>query len=62
MTSEYSTPRGQNLTDRMRRAWSTSYIPDDALYTGMPYYMTDGLGLAANKPFDHPSIPIAGAP
>ncbi|MET9340995.1 phytanoyl-CoA dioxygenase family protein [Nonomuraea sp. NPDC003804] len=43
-----------------RLSFTVTYFDADTLYTGMPYGQTDGLGLAVNKPFDHPRFPCLG--
>ncbi len=47
-----------NRSDRIRRGWVVAYFPADTQYTGMPRKESDGLGLEAFKPFDHPRFPI----
>jgi len=47
-----------NLSNRSRWAYSVSYFDADTLYTGAPYYTTDGLGLKVNEPFEHPRFPV----
>ncbi|MEU4698089.1 phytanoyl-CoA dioxygenase family protein [Nonomuraea dietziae] len=46
-----------NRRDSPRLSFTATYFDADALYTGMPYGQTDGLGLAVNQPFDHPRFP-----
>ncbi|WP_214326743.1 phytanoyl-CoA dioxygenase family protein [Nonomuraea sediminis] len=46
-----------NQRDTPRLSFTVTYFDADALYTGMPYQQTDGLGLEANKPFDHARFP-----
>lgn len=48
----------RNVTDRERRAWTISYIPNDVLYDGKPDHHTDGLGIGQYKPFDHAKFPL----
>jgi ectoine hydroxylase-related dioxygenase (phytanoyl-CoA dioxygenase family) len=44
----------ENRTDRTRWAYACAYFPANALYTGAPQRICDGLGLEVNQPFDHP--------
>jgi len=46
-----------NRRDRTRLSFTVTYFDADALYTGTPYRQTDGLGLAVNRPFEHPEFP-----
>jgi ectoine hydroxylase-related dioxygenase (phytanoyl-CoA dioxygenase family) len=47
-----------NRRDTPRLSFTVTYFDADALYTGMPYTQTDGLGLGLNQPFDHPKFPV----
>lgn len=47
-----------NRTDRPRHALAIIYMPTDTTYNGKPHVVTDGLGLEAGKPFDHPHFPL----
>jgi ectoine hydroxylase-related dioxygenase (phytanoyl-CoA dioxygenase family) len=51
-----------NTGDRPRWAYILSYVPGDALYTGLPCPVTDPLDLEINKPLDHPSFPVVYTP
>jgi ectoine hydroxylase-related dioxygenase (phytanoyl-CoA dioxygenase family) len=52
-----------NRRDAPRLSFTATYFDADALYTGTPYAQTDGLGLAVNRPFDHPRFPcVKGLP
>ena len=48
---------GANHGTGKRWAYTSAWMPADALYTGMPCQFTDGLGLEVNKEFDHPRFP-----
>lgn len=47
-----------NRRDTARLSFTVTYFDADALYTGMPYQQTDGLGLTVNRPFEHPKFPV----
>ncbi|MBW8485438.1 phytanoyl-CoA dioxygenase family protein [Actinomadura parmotrematis] len=47
-----------NRRDRPRLSFTATYFDAAALYTGAPYGQTDGLGLAVNRPFEHPTFPL----
>jgi ectoine hydroxylase-related dioxygenase (phytanoyl-CoA dioxygenase family) len=49
---------GLNRSDRPYRRASFVYFPADTRYTCVPYYSTDGLGLAPFKPLDHERFPV----
>jgi hypothetical protein len=49
---------GLNTSDRAYRRASFVYFPAEARYTCVPYYSTDGLGLAPFQPLDHKRFPI----
>jgi hypothetical protein len=55
LTVHYAQP---NQTHRLRWAYTSYRIPAHALYTGAPNPWTDGLGLAVDKPLDHPLFPV----
>ncbi|NRQ37552.1 hypothetical protein HII36_37840 [Nonomuraea sp. NN258] len=40
-----------------RLSFTVTYFDADALYTGLPYRQTDGLGLEVNRPFEHERFP-----
>jgi hypothetical protein len=46
-----------NRRDRPRLSFTVTYFDADALYTGLPYRQTDGLGLRVNQPFEHERFP-----
>jgi ectoine hydroxylase-related dioxygenase (phytanoyl-CoA dioxygenase family) len=46
-----------NRRDRPRLSFTVTYFDADALYTGLPYGQTDGLGLEVNRPFEHERFP-----
>ncbi|PRX64284.1 phytanoyl-CoA dioxygenase PhyH [Nonomuraea fuscirosea] len=46
-----------NRHDRPRLSFTVTYFDADALYTGLPYRQTDGLGLRVNQPFEHERFP-----
>ncbi|GAA3688706.1 hypothetical protein GCM10022224_062720 [Nonomuraea antimicrobica] len=46
-----------NRRDRPRLSFAVTYFDADALYTGLPYRQTDGLGLRVNQPFEHERFP-----
>ncbi|MFC4014899.1 phytanoyl-CoA dioxygenase family protein [Nonomuraea purpurea] len=46
-----------NRHDRPRLSFTVTYFDADALYTGLPYKQTDGLGLRVNRPFEHERFP-----
>ncbi|GAA1749886.1 phytanoyl-CoA dioxygenase family protein [Nonomuraea bangladeshensis] len=46
-----------NRHDRPRLSFTVTYFDADALYTGLPYAQTDGLGLEVNRPFEHERFP-----
>ncbi|WP_205315384.1 phytanoyl-CoA dioxygenase family protein, partial [Nonomuraea lactucae] len=46
-----------NHRDTARLSFTATYFDADALYTGLPYRQTDGLGLEVNRPFEHPRFP-----
>ncbi|MEV4564712.1 phytanoyl-CoA dioxygenase family protein [Nonomuraea sp. NPDC049419] len=46
-----------NRHDRPRLSFTVTYFDADALYTGLPYAQTDGLGLQVNRPFEHERFP-----
>jgi ectoine hydroxylase-related dioxygenase (phytanoyl-CoA dioxygenase family) len=47
----------ENLADRPRWAYIVAYFPGDALYTGAYNHNFSDIGLAINKPIDHPRFP-----
>ncbi|MFF5212597.1 phytanoyl-CoA dioxygenase family protein [Streptosporangium sp. NPDC000396] len=47
-----------NRLGTARLSFTVTYFDADALYTGMPYQQTDGLGLTVNQPFEHPKFPV----
>lgn len=49
---------GANQTDRPRRALSINYMGGNVLYTGMPFYKSDGLDLVVGGPFNHERFPV----
>ncbi len=49
---------GLNASDRVYRRVSFVYFPADSVYTGVPYFITDGLGLTPFKPLDHERFPV----
>ncbi|MGW0803225.1 phytanoyl-CoA dioxygenase family protein [Nonomuraea sp. NPDC002799] len=46
-----------NRHDHPRLSFTVTYFDADALYTGLPYQQTDGLGLQVNRPFEHERFP-----
>ncbi|AQZ65057.1 hypothetical protein BKM31_29645 [[Actinomadura] parvosata subsp. kistnae] len=46
-----------NRRDTPRLSFTVTYFDADALYTGLPYKQTDGLGLRVNRPFEHERFP-----
>ncbi|NUO98105.1 MAG: hypothetical protein HOV96_33525 [Nonomuraea sp.] len=46
-----------NRRDSARLSFTVTYFDADALYTGLPYRQTDGLGLEVNRPFEHERFP-----
>jgi ectoine hydroxylase-related dioxygenase (phytanoyl-CoA dioxygenase family) len=46
-----------NRRDTPRLSFTATYFDADALYTGLPYKQTDGLGLQVNRPFEHERFP-----
>ncbi|SEG85710.1 Phytanoyl-CoA dioxygenase (PhyH) [Nonomuraea solani] len=46
-----------NRRDSPRLSFTVTYFDADALYTGLPYKQTDGLGLEVNRPFEHERFP-----
>jgi hypothetical protein len=48
---------GLNLGKQPRWAYSSGWIPADALFTGAPNQYTDDLGLEVNKELDHARFP-----
>ncbi|MEU8360678.1 phytanoyl-CoA dioxygenase family protein [Nonomuraea sp. NPDC048882] len=46
-----------NRRDSPRLSFTVTYFDADALYTGLPYRQTDGLGLRVNQPFEHERFP-----
>ncbi len=50
----------ENSAGVPRWSFIFTYIPDDVLYTGAPYHLTDGAGLSANNAFDSSWFPIVG--
>lgn len=46
-----------NHRDSPRLSFTVTYFDADALYTGLPYQQTDGLGLDVNRPFEHERFP-----
>jgi Phytanoyl-CoA dioxygenase (PhyH) len=46
-----------NRRDSPRLSFTVTYFDADALYTGLPYQQTDGLGLQVNRPFEHERFP-----
>jgi ectoine hydroxylase-related dioxygenase (phytanoyl-CoA dioxygenase family) len=50
-----------NQRDMPRLSFTATYFDADTLYTGAAYGQTDGLGLAVNRPFDHPAFPLVSA-
>lgn len=46
-----------NRRDAARLSFTVTYFDADALYTGLPYRQTDGLGLEVNRPFEHERFP-----
>jgi hypothetical protein len=49
---------GHNVSDRDYRRASFVYFPADSIFTGVPYFITDGLGLEPFKPLEHEHFPI----
>lgn len=47
----------ENMTDRPRWAYISTYFPSDVLYTGLRHNDCNGLGLRVDQPFDHPKFP-----
>ncbi|MGW0201986.1 phytanoyl-CoA dioxygenase family protein [Nonomuraea sp. NPDC003201] len=47
-----------NRRDSPRLSFTVTYFDADALYTGLPYRQTDGLGLEVNRPFEHERFPV----
>jgi ectoine hydroxylase-related dioxygenase (phytanoyl-CoA dioxygenase family) len=50
----------ENSAGVPRWSFIFTYIPEDVLYTGAPYHLTDGAGLTANGPFDSSWFPVVG--
>ncbi|CDO35907.1 phytanoyl-CoA dioxygenase family protein [Novosphingobium sp. KN65.2] len=53
---------GANSSPHPRWSWGALYLPGDARYTGAQSPFTDGLGLEAFGPLDHPAFPIIYSP
>ena len=54
---------GPNVSDQPRRAWSCTYIPGDALWTGAPWSVTEHSNfyeydLKPFQRFDHPDLMV----
>ena len=49
-----------NSTEEPRWGYVVALFPADALYTGMPHYVSDQEDLEVNKPFDVPRFPVLG--
>jgi ectoine hydroxylase-related dioxygenase (phytanoyl-CoA dioxygenase family) len=47
-----------NRSGATRLGLANLYMDPETLYTGAPHPLTDGLGLAVNRPFDHPNFPL----
>ena len=47
-----------NTTDSARWVYSTVWFPADALYNGAHSWVTDGLGLQVDEPFDDGRFPV----
>jgi hypothetical protein len=52
----------ENRTDSTRWGYIFSYFPAHATFLGMPSHHTDGLGLKAGQPLDHPNFPLVYEP
>lgn len=48
----------ENTSDEQRWVYLVEFIPAEALYTGQPHRITDGLGLEIDHPPDHPRFPL----
>lgn len=46
-----------NLSDSVRWVYVCQWLPVQARYTGAPNHRTDGLGLAIDRPLEHPNFP-----
>lgn len=48
----------RNQSDQIRVAYPVTYISSESLYTGAPSSVTDGLGLAVDRPLSHEFFPV----